>query len=188
MLRRLFSRRAPDGVAAEEAPAPGRTPGRRIARLLVEGLLVIAVVLAVSAWQARGHRRGEAPPLSLRTLEGDVVDSAALAGKATMIVFWAPWCGVCGVESANVSRVQRFVGDRARVVSVASEYDGLADIHRYMERHDVDYPVLLGGNHAARAWGVRGFPSVFFLDAEGKITGSVVGYTTTLGLLTRLLL
>lgn len=161
---------------------------RRAFRWALDIAVVVGLFLGVSAWQARGHLRGEAPALSLPTLDGPVVSNASLAGKPTMVVFWAPWCGVCRAESPNISRVQSMVGDRAHVISVASDYEDLASVRAYVDDRDVDYPVLLGGDKTARAWGVRAFPSVFFLDGEGRITGSVVGYSTTAGLLARLLL
>jgi thioredoxin-related protein len=47
--------------------------------------------------------------------------------------------------------------------------------------------VLLGDEETVRAFRVEAFPTTYFLDAEGRITGSVAGYTTTPGLLARLL-
>jgi peroxiredoxin len=146
------------------------------------------VVIAISAWQSRGHLRGAPPTFSLRSVEGDLVENATLTGKPTMLVFWAPWCSVCTVESRNVSWIQDLVGTHANVVSIASDYDSLDDVRGYMTKHGVDYPVLLGGTKTARAFGVKAFPSVFFLDDDGNVTSSVVGYTTTPGLLWRLML
>lgn len=178
---------------------------KRAARLAMDGALVIAIFLGVNAWQSRDHLRGPAPAFNLVALDprqdprqGDAaagggiaaarVSNETLAGKPTMIVFWAPWCGVCRADSPAVSRVQSMVGERANVVSIASEYDSLQDVQRYVDDVNVDYPVLLGGKKTAREFRVKAFPTVFFLDSEGNIDGSVVGYTTTAGLLARLFL
>lgn len=159
----------------------------RAARWALDVTLIVLLVVAVGAWQSRNHIRGDAPRFAWRSLGGDLVTNDALRGKPTMLVFWAPWCGVCRAESSNVSLVQSLVGGRAHVVSVAAEYGSLAEVRGYVDALGVDYPVMLGGNAAAREWGVRAFPSVFFLDSEGRIDGSVVGYSTTIGLLARLL-
>lgn len=150
--------------------------------------LVAAIVIGVGAYQSRGHVRGDAPAFAFAERDGTVVSNAAFAGKPTMLVFWAPWCTVCRAESGNISRVARWVGDRAHVVSVASAYDDIADVDKYVVDAGVDYRVVLGGDDGARAFRVRAYPTVYFLDDEGRISGSVVGYTTTAGLLARLLL
>ena len=160
---------------------------RRAVRLAMDGLVLIVIFFAVSLWQTRSHLRGDAPAFSLRTLDGATVSTESLAGKPVLLAFWAPWCGVCKVESRNISWVKSLVGERAHVVSVASEYENLGEVRGYVADQSVDYPVLLGGRKTARDFQVAAFPTVFFLDAEGRITGSVVGYTTTGGLLMRLL-
>jgi thiol-disulfide isomerase/thioredoxin len=155
----------------------------------MDGAVLIAIFLGVNAWQSRGHLRGEAPVFELKMLDTEErISNATLSGKPTMLVFWAPWCGVCKADSPAVSRVRSIVGERANVVSIASEYESLRDVHRYVDDVDADYPVLLGGKKTARDFQVRAFPTVFFLDSDGNIDGSVVGYTTTAGMLARLLL
>jgi hypothetical protein len=74
------------------------------------------------------------------------------------------------------------------VVSVAAAFGDLGEVRAYQRAHQVEYPVLLGDEATLRAFRVEAFPTTYFLDAEGRVTGSVVGYTTTGGLLARLLL
>lgn len=160
---------------------------RRAVRWTVELLVVLAVVLGISAFQARKHLRDvPLPALALRDLDGASVALDALRGKKTLVYLWAPWCGVCGVESSNVAHVQSLVGDRARVVSIVVGYDGIEEVQRYVREHDVHYPVPLGDAAVERTFRVTAFPTMYFVDAEGRITRSVSGYTTTAGLLARL--
>ena len=46
---------------------------------------------------------------------------------------------------------------------------------------------LLGDDALLRAFHVEAFPTAYFLDSGGRVQGSVTGYTTTLGLLARLI-
>lgn len=179
------------------APAPAATSWRRWlgtlraqkrGRWLVDVLVVIVVIATVGAWQTRDLHSGKVPAFTLPTLAGGTLSSAQLAGTPTLLVFWAPWCGVCRLESQNLSWLQSLVGARAKVVSIAVQYDQLSEVHAYVREREVDYPVLLGGRDMARTFGVRGYPTLFFLDAHGQIKRSAVGYTTTLGLFWRLLL
>ncbi len=180
-------------------PGPTSAPARWLAAYLAlcerrwfrwtrDLLVLAALLLAIGAWQARHHVRGAPPEAALRTLEGTPTSLAALRGKPTMVAFWAPWCGVCGAQSGNVGLAMRLAGDRARVVSVATAFEDVAEVRAYMAKHGVTYPVLLGGDEVVRAFRVEAYPTLYFLDAEGRITGSATGYTTTAGMLARLLL
>lgn len=80
----------------------------------------------------------------------------------------------------------RWAGVRARVVSVALAYQDRAQVQSYVGENDVDYPVWLGNDELATRLHIDSFPTVYFLDRQGRISGSAVGYTTTLGLLFRL--
>jgi len=163
-----------------------RRPWRRLA---LDALLVLAVVTGAGLWQTRGHLgSGTAPALALRALDGQPVSLEALRGKPVLIAFWAPWCAVCSAQSDNVARARRWAGDRAHVVSVAAAYGEPAEVAKHVREKGIDYPVWMGGDEAAPAFRVDVYPTLYFLDAEGRVKRTASGYTTTLGMLGRLLL
>ncbi len=164
-----------------------RLEERRWFRWGGEALVVIGAVLAIGLVQTRHHLGGgERPAATFRTLDGGTVTLESLRGRPLALAFWAPWCQVCAAQSGNLSRVARWAGDRGRVVSVAAAYGDVSEVRAYMKEHEVAYPVLLGDDETLRAFHVEAFPTVYFLDAEGRIKRSVAGYTTTGGLLARL--
>ena len=150
--------------------------------------LLLVIVVAIGAWQTRGHLgTGEkAPPFALRTLAGERVTSTQLEGKPTAIVFWAPWCGVCKQETGAISAVRDAVGEDANVVSMALSYESRASVEGFVEDYGVDYPVLMGNDGTLSDYSIEAFPTIYVLDAEGRVSDTVVGYTTGWGLRMRL--
>jgi peroxiredoxin len=157
-------------------------------RWSVDGLLLLLLFAGVMAWQTRRLPASgtPAPTFTLRTLDGRTVRLEALRGRPVALTFWAPWCGVCKAESANLSALQRRVGGRAHVLSVAVAYDDVAAVRRFAAEQGVDYPVLLGDDALQSAYRVDSFPTTLFLSADGRVRRAAVGYTTQVGLLWRL--
>ncbi len=175
------------------APVIARAPTRRGWRShLLEVAIALVIVFAMGLWQTRGHLRGalgsSTADRPLTSLDGAPFSLSSLRGKPVLLAFWAPWCTVCKAESQNLGWVRSLVGGRAHVVTVAAAYENVAQVRGYLRDRGADYPVLLADAEWTERFGVTAFPSVYFLNARGEVSGSAVGYTTTLGLLVRLLL
>lgn len=180
-----MTHKAEENTAGTPTPADKKNaPKANWRRRIIETLLFIALFFGIVTWQAR-HLipPGEpAPDAQLALFEGGERSLSDLQGKPTLVAFWAPWCGVCKATSGNVSRVQRWLGDRANVVSVAIDYGSLADVANYVEKQGVDYPILLDDGTIAEAYQLRVFPTFYVLDEQGRVKRRVTGYTSTLGL------
>ncbi len=160
-----------------------RNPARW--REVFHWVVVFGVLAGVRAWQTRDVVRGAAPPLHGRTPTGATIDLAALRGGPVAVHFWATWCGVCAMEADNVESLAR----GGRVLTVASASGSAAEVARYAAAEGLHAPILVDeASASARAWGVTGYPTTFFLDGDGTIRHVEVGYTTTLGMRARLAL
>lgn len=161
---------------------------RRWLRVGRDVLLLSLLLNLVAVWQARDHlAAGTAPNAVLRTVRGEPVRLDSLRGKPVLLAFWAPWCPVCRLESGNLNRAYRWVGDRATVILVAASYDNVSQVEASARAQALEAPVLLADDSALGAFRVSAFPTAYFIDAEGRVKRSVSGYTTTLGLVARLL-
>lgn len=159
---------------------------KRWRRWILEILILVAIVGAVTVWQNRGLPEGAAPPLAGMRTDGVAADLAAkvgAGGTAQLVVFWATWCPVCRAEEGNIAAV---AADWP-VVSVAMQSGDAVAVGKYLRERGIDLPAVIDdGGFIAADWRVRSVPAHFILDPAGDIRFRVVGYATTLGLRARL--
>lgn len=151
---------------------------------MLEALAIIAVVVAVQLWQARGLPEGPAPALAGTGVDGKPLDLAevvrAANGKPVLVVFWATWCPVCKAEDGNI---QSIAADHP-VLSVAMQSEKIAE---HLRERELSFATIDDADAAlSSAWKVRGVPSHFIVDGAGNVRFRVVGYATTWGLRARL--
>ncbi|MBC7274726.1 MAG: redoxin domain-containing protein [Streptomyces sp.] len=53
------------------------------------------------------------------TVDGEPFDAATLAGRPTVLWFWAPWCPKCRAQAAETAKVAEEYEGKANVVGVA---------------------------------------------------------------------
>jgi peroxiredoxin len=174
----------PDGLRAHFDRARSKTWVRWAMDLSVFAL----IFLAIMAFQTRHLLESgvPAPEFTLRTVDGEVVRLADLEGKPTLLYFWAPWCGVCKVQSPTLSSFPKSRGEHVDVYGIVVDYGSVDELKAYIEREQIEYPVLLGTWEAAQYYKVGSFPTLYFLDEKNEIRRTVIGYTTGLGLRARL--
>ena len=150
-------------------------------------LVLVLPAIAVYAWQTRdllpAGERLPAPAFALAGLDGAVLDSAALHGQPTVLYFFAPWCAVCAASAPQLRWFNAAFGDSTRLVLVALSYDSREEVVAYAESHALTgLPVLLGDATTAAAYRIRGFPTYYVLDAEGRVAARDFGLSTFVGL------
>ena len=154
-------------------------------RWLLNGAIIIAVFLAVSAWQGKDlvSSQEPAPLFKLPTLSGDLVALEDFQGKRVLLYFFAPWCKICDLSIGNLNWVRKLRSeDSTELLAVALSYDDLQSVKSFQERNTLDVPVLLGTHEMLSSYRIRAFPTVYTVNKSGEIDGSTVGYATTLGL------
>ena len=150
--------------------------------------ILVAVVWAIGLWQSRHLLAGDepAPAFALPDLDGGLHRLADYRGQTVLLLFFSPGCPVCKVESDNWGRVQRWRED-VRVFGVAGEHEDRQAVLDFLGSDRADVPVLLATPAMLRAYHVDRYPTHYIINPDGTIRWRGVGYTTTLGLLARLL-
>lgn len=162
---------------------------RRYRSLLLNVVLVVVVFSVVTTFQSRNMLAtgGQAAP-ELRgiTLAGEPYHLSDAITRPALVYFFAPWCKVCAASAGNLDRLRRWRNEsELEMVAVALDWGGVEEVRAYVERHDLDLPVVLGDASIARDWQIYAFPSYYVLDSEHRIARRDVGYSSQLGLLWR---
>ena len=158
----------------------------RLKRLVLEIGIFVVIVAGVQAWRAHdllpADERTAAPAFHLSDLDGRQWSSADLVGRPTVVYFFAPWCGVCAASSPQLRWFHRWRGDDVQVLLVGLDWSTIAELRDYATRHALPMPVLIGDPATGAAFRVRGYPTYYVLDSEGRVAARDIGLTTVVGL------
>ncbi len=121
-----------------------------------------------------------APDFSLPSTDGKQFSlKDALARGPVVAFFFKISCPVCQYTAPFVDRLYKAKGN-SNITVVGISQDNLRDTKLFMEEFGVTFPVLLdaGGSYAvSNAYGLTNVPTIFWIDPEGEIEISSVGWS-----------
>ncbi len=145
---------------------------------------VLAAVL-VGAWlfspgprtQDHSHEPLPAAELTLADLSDKTVRLADFKGRVVLVDFWATWCHPCLQELPDLKAIYRkHEREGFIILAVSIDESPRKEIAAFVAENEVPYPVLLAGSGPIKGWRVRGLPTAYLIDREGRVVRSWFGY------------
>lgn len=154
----------------EASPTLPRFLPPLLAFLLVAGLGYLLLKPAPQAGAGSPLVGQSAPSFTLKSLDGQTVDLAALKGQPVVLNFWASWCVPCQQEAPLLGELGGRQAGKFRVVGVLFQETSQQNARQFIASHKLNYPNLVDPKlDAAIAYGVAGIPETVFIDAQGVV-------------------
>jgi len=117
-----------------------------------------------------------APEFKLKALDGRDLTLEASHGKVILLNFWATWCGPCREEIPELIALQSRYKDRLQIIGLVVDDDDEKEIRSVIASETINYPVALADPETRFAYGgIAALPTVFVINAEGRVVQKHVG-------------
>ncbi|MEZ5541738.1 MAG: TlpA disulfide reductase family protein [Pseudomonadota bacterium] len=120
----------------------------------------------------------DAPEFTLADMDGERHSLSGYRGSWVLVNFWATWCPPCRKEMPALERLYQDYGERGLKVLALNQWEDADHVFSYMGELNVfpSFPILFDpDSRVADAWGVRGLPTTFLVDPQGRIVYRAVG-------------
>ena len=121
-----------------------------------------------------------APPLKLKTLDGNDMDLASFRGKPVLVDFWASWCAPCKEQMPMLARLYGELKDKGLVLIGVTKDEEPDKAREFLAKNHYEWPNAQDDKdgHTSEAWSAEGIPKLALVDKEGKIAFYRAGYGT----------
>jgi thiol-disulfide isomerase/thioredoxin len=112
----------------------------------------------------------------MTTLDGKTITNKDLAGKVTLINFWATWCAPCRAEIPDLVKLQEKYRDHLIIVGVVSEDGPEQMISRFAADFKMNYPIVMETQELTAAFpGIYALPTTFVVGPDLKMMKKHLG-------------
>jgi cytochrome c biogenesis protein CcmG, thiol:disulfide interchange protein DsbE len=149
---------------------------KNLLKMIVTGL---AVSLAAGALAVEPQQ--PAPAFSLAGLPSSPAPIALsnYKGKVVYVDFWASWCLPCKQSFPALNHLrQQYHAQGFEVIAINLD-ENLADAQTFLAKLPVNFPIALDPRGSiAEAYGIRGMPSAYIIDRQGKVRHVIEGFVS----------
>ena len=116
----------------------------------------------------------QSPPqgisLSSITVAGNRVSLSDYRGHVVMLNFWATWCPPCQAEMPVIENAFEAYRNRGFVVLAVNNAERADQVDRFATQLKLTFPILLDYSaDIQEQFGIKGYPTSFFIDPQGKL-------------------
>ncbi|SIS63072.1 Thiol-disulfide isomerase or thioredoxin [Thalassolituus maritimus] len=138
--------------------------------------LLVILLLTGSTW-VHAESQINAPVFTLSTLdEKRQVSLEDYRGKVIYLDFWASWCGPCRKSLPMLNELRNELKDRGFEVLALNVDETREEGLRFLKEYPVDYPTLFDNENTAATYQLRGMPTAYLIDHNGKLHSQHVGF------------
>jgi thiol-disulfide isomerase/thioredoxin len=123
--------------------------------------------------------RTQAPDFIVEDNDGNEVKLSDMFGSPIVINFWASWCPPCKSEMPDFDKVFGELKDSVIFVmvnAVGARGETKDAGAKYVAEEGFRFPVYYDMNQdAVTQYGIRAFPTSFFIDEDGYIAAGIEG-------------
>lgn len=120
--------------------------------------------------------KAPAPEFELIDMDEKVHKLSDYKGKPIIINFWATWCPPCREELPSMNRAWKKVKDEGIEMLAINVGEDEDTIFAFTGEFPIDFTVLLDeSGYEINKWPIKGLPTTFVLDPEGRVIYQAVG-------------
>jgi cytochrome c-type biogenesis protein len=153
---------------------------------------VVLMAGMVLSGAASAEPRPAFPAIQVTDLAGHTYQLKDFLGTATVLNFWATWCGPCRIEMPELQKLYNELGGKGLVilaVDVDVAFDPSAEeasqvlpllrqqIETFLSRTGITLPVYLVDGRTQAELGVGRIPMSVLLDQKGGVVRVYAGYS-----------
>ena len=159
----------------------------KIKKYLKEGLIfvvMLAIVMnAISYYNSLDLNKEKLTIQSFKLLDDSLY--SVPNDKPVLIHFWATWCPTCKLEASNIEKIS----NDYEVITIAVQSGTKEEIKEYLAEHKLTFKVVNDEDgYYSQKFNIKAFPTTLMYDKDKNLNFSEVGYTTTAGLYSRMVL
>ncbi len=118
----------------------------------------------------------EAPPFTLKSLDGTQVTLDQLKGKPLLLFFWGTWCESCKDEMGPFQKFTEGKRDLITIYTVVVDGEREKRARQILEKLKVNLPTLLiYKEKVIDTYEIRMIPTTYVIDSNGFLLGKGVG-------------
>ena len=113
---------------------------------------------------------------NLSTLDGQTFGQDRVKGKYVVLQIWASWCPYCHNQNMNLKKlVDETKGSQLQVVGLSIDKK-VSAAEDYVKKHKLNFPNgMMPADLSAKIGKLRGIPTLYVIDPQGKIVQKDVG-------------